>query len=361
MKVKFRKQLEVLTKVHKLSKEKPGEEQVRSSIDKKRIIIEETKKLLKEYRTVVILDNANTPSKLYRYIRQRYSDIFYIKMIKNTLLLKAMEELGISNTDEIAKYLKGSCMVIFTNVNSFEAKLVLDKISVPYRIKPGEKIEHEIVIPPIRTELKPGPVMSLFGRLKIPIQVRDGVIWIARESTIARPGDVVTPELVSVFEKLGIEPKLLKPNVKVAYEEGLVIPADKLAIDIEGTRTQLLDGLKTALSFAVELVVPEPNVVKVAISRAYLRACNLAAELGVVTKETASLVVTSALRRAYALASVLAQKVPELASIVPQAPQQLAVTEEKKAEEEKPKEEKEEEKETVSEEQLAEGLTALFG
>ncbi|MEM4849168.1 MAG: 50S ribosomal protein L10 [Ignisphaera sp.] len=361
MKAKHRKQLEVLVKVHKLSKDRLKEKQVRPSIEKKKIIIEEAKKLLASYRTVIFLDNTSTPSKLYRYIRQRYSDVFYIKMIKNTLLLKAMEELGMPNIDEVAKYLKGSCMVMFTNMNPFEAKLALDKISVPYRIKPGEKIEHEIVIPPTRTELKPGPIMSLFGRLKIPIQVRDGVIWIARESTIARPGDTVTPELVSVFEKLGIEPKLLKPNIKVAYERGLILPADKLIVDIEGIRAQLLDGLKTAISFAVELVVPEPNVVRVAISRAYLRACGLAAELGVITKETASLVITSALRKAYALASVLAQKIPELASIVPQVSQQssvASVAEEKKTEE---KLEEGERKESVSEEQLAEGLTALFG
>jgi large subunit ribosomal protein L10 len=102
-------------------------------------------------------------------------------------------------------------------------------------------------------------------------------------------------------------------------------------------------------------------VIKLAISRAYTRACSLASELGVVTRDTASLVFSAALRKALALASALASKIPELASIATtQTTQQQVVVEEKKVEEKKA-EEKEEEKKEVSEEQLAEGLAALFG
>jgi large subunit ribosomal protein L10 len=361
MKAKLRNKLETLVKMYKLSKEMPKEEKIRASIQRKRVIVEETKKLIESYKAIIILDNTGVPSKLYRYIRQRYSDKFYIKMVKNTVFLRALKELSLPNVEELAKYLKGSNMILFTNLNSFEAKLLLDKIAVPHKIKPGEKIEHEIVVPPMRTELKPGPIMSLFGKLKVPIQVRDGVIWIMRESIIARPGDVATPELVSLFEKLGIEPKMLKPKIKVAYEKGLVIPVEQLVVDIESTKNQILEGLKISTAFAVELVIPDPNVIKLAISRAYTRACSLASELGVVTRDTASLVFSAALRKALALASALASKIPELASIAtPQTTQQQVVVEEKKVEEKKA-EEKEEEKKEVSEEQLAEGLAALFG
>lgn len=360
MKAKLRHRIDALVKVYKISKETPREEQLRVSIQRKRLLIEETKEFIKSYRTLIVVDNTNTPSKLYRYVRQRYGDKFFAKMIKNTLLIRAFKELGLPNIDELAKYLKGSNMILFTNLNAFEAKLELDKVAVPYRIKPGEKIEHEIVVPPMRTELKPGPIMSLFGKLKVPIQVRDGVIWIAREATIARPGDVVTPELVSVLEKLGIEPKLLRPKIKVAYEKGLVIPVEQLVVDIEGVKSQLHECLRTAMSFAIEFVIPEPNVVKLAIARARMRACSLASELGVVTKETASLIFSAALRKVMALSSALASKIPELALAIPQTPQQQIVVEEKKTEE-KAKEKKEEEKKETSEEQLAEGLAALFG
>lgn len=358
MKIGLRNELEVLIKKHKTTQISPKEISIRPSIEKKRIVIEEIKKLLATYRTLILLDNTSTPSKLYLYLRQRYGDIFYVKMVKNTLLLKALNELGMANIEELSKYLKGSIIALFTNLNPFEAKILLDKISIPFKIKPGEKIEYEIIIPPMRTELKPGPAMSLFGKLKIPIQVKDGVIWIMRESVIAKPGDIATPELISIFDKLGIEPKFLRPRISIAYEHGLVIPIERLVIDINGTKNNIADAVKNALSLAVELVIPEPSIIRMSLTKAYLKMCSLAIELGIVSKETAPIIVSTAVKRTYILASILAQKIPELASLLPSTAIQIAKTEEIKSE--KPSEEKKEGKE-VSEEQLAEGLASLFG
>ncbi|MEM4681992.1 MAG: 50S ribosomal protein L10 [Ignisphaera sp.] len=359
MKIGLKKELEKLVKVYKTQKKVIKEEKTRPSLEEKRVVIEETKKLLTKYRTLILLEGTGVPSKLYLHMRRMYGDIFYIKMIKNKLLLKALNELGMPNTEEVAKYLTGPNVAVFTNLNAFEAKLIMDKIAITHRVKPGDKIENEIIVPPTRTELKPGPIMSLFGRLKIPIQVRDGVIWIMREATIAKPGDTVTQELASLLDKLGIEPKLLKPKIKLAYERGLVIPADKLVIDVEGVKSSIIDGIKSALSLAVEFVVPEPDIVRLAISRAYARACNLAIETGIVTRDIAPLVFRAALMKVYTLASILAQRIPELSSAVPTI--QVQQVQQKLEETKEVKEEKKEEKAEALEEQLAEGLAALFG
>lgn len=359
MKASLRKELEKLTKLYELSREVSLEKSLKQSLKEKRIIVDELKQFLTNYKTLILLDATETPSKLYMHLKQKYGELFCVRMVKNKLLLKALAELGMSNVEEVARYLHGQNIAIFTNLNAFEAKLIIDRTAVSYKVKPGDRIEHEIIIPPMRTELKPGPMMSLFGKLKIPIQVKDGVIWIMREATIARPGDTVTQEMVSLFDKLGIEPKLLKPKIKLAYEKGLVIPSDKLIVDIEGTKNSLIDGIKNAMNIAVEIVVPEPSIIELAISRAYTRACRLAVEAGIINKDTAPLIFSLALARAYALASSIAQKVPDLISVLPSTQstsQQLEVKEEKKEE----KEEKEKKSE-VAEEQLAEGLAALFG
>lgn len=361
MKARLRDKLETMIKTHKLAPivlEK--KHYVKPSLERKRVIIDEVKKLLTTYRTLIILDNTNVPSKFYTYIRQNYGHIFHVKMVKNTLLLKALKELQFPNVDELAKYMKGSTVTVLTNLNPFEAKKLLDRIVVSCRAKAGEKVEYEIVVPPMKTELKPGPIMSLFGKLKIPIQVRDGVIWIMREASIAKPGDVITPELMSLFERLGIEPKFIKPKIKVAYEKGILLPPEQLIIDFEGTKSNVINGVKTALSLAIEVVIPEPNIVTLAISRAHAKACSLAVELGVVVKETAPLVFATALRKAYTLASLLAQKIPELIQITqPVSLYQVAEVKEEKVEKEISR--KEEEGKEVAEEQLAEGLATLFG
>ncbi len=328
--------------------------------EEKKRIVEEAKELLKKYRTFALLDLSNTPAKVITYLRRAMEGKGVVKLIKNNLFERALDELNIPNKEELKKYLEGQNIIVFANMNAFELKMLLDKIEVPVRAKPGMTIDREIVIPPMKTNLKPGPIMSLFGRFRIPVQVREGVLWIAKEVTVAKPGDVVTPELTSLFEKLGIEPVLLKPKIKLAYEEGLVIPAEKLVIDIEATRNDILRSVVEALNLAAEIALPEPDVIKVSIRKAFMRAAKLASEAGFVTPETAETVLRDLISRAQYLAMAIASKSPELAEFlqvqVAAAPQPAAQPE--KAEEKKEEEEK---KETVSEEQLAEGLAALFG
>ncbi len=327
--------------------------------EKKRVV-EEAKELLKKYRMFAVLDLSNTPSKVITYLRRIMESKGVVKLIKNRLLERALDELNLPNKEELKKYLEGQNLIVFANMNAFELKMLLDKLEVPVRAKPGMTIDREIVIPPMKTNLKPGPIMSLFGRFRIPVQVREGVLWIAKEVTVAKPGDVVTPELTSLFEKLGIEPVLLKPKIKLAYEGGLVIPAEKLVIDIEATRNDILRSVVEALSLATEIALPEPDVLKASIRKAFMRASKLASEAGFVTPETAETVLRDLISRAQYLAMVIASKSPDLAEFLqvqvataPQPAAQPEKTEEKKEEEEK--------REEVGEEQLAEGLAALFG
>ena len=331
--------------------------------EEKRRIVEEAKDLLKKYRTFALLDLSNMPSKVITYLRRAIADKGVVKLIKNRLFERALDELNLSNKDEVKKYLQGQNIIVFTNMNAFELKMFIDKIEVPVKAKPGMTIDREIVIPPMKTNLKPGPIMSLFGRFRIPVQVREGVIWIAREVTVAKPGDVVTPELTSLFEKLGIEPIVLKPKIKLAYETDLVIPAEKLVVDIEAVKNDVLRSVIEAVSLAAEIVLPEPEILKVSISRAYMRASTLAAEAGFLVPETAEIVLRNLIAKAQHLAMVLASKSTDLAELLKVQPTALQTVSQPSAQPEKAEEKKEEEekKETVSEEQLAEGLAALFG
>ncbi|MEM0026624.1 MAG: 50S ribosomal protein L10 [Ignisphaera sp.] len=362
MKAKFARELNKIVKAY--SKQGVGEQHIRRALEEKRKVVEEAKKLLLSYRSLIVINATNIPSRYIMFLRKRLEGLGVVKLYKNNLLYIAMKELGMANADEMAKYLQNQNIVVFINVNPFEARLLLDKIALPWKAKPGDRIEHEIVVPSINTGVKPGPMMSLFSKLKIPIQVRDGVIWIAKEAVIARPGDVVTPELSSLLDRLGIEPKFIKPNIKVAYERGILIPGEKLVLDIDAVRKEFIDAISNAINIASEVVVPDPIVVKASIFKAYSRALKLAIETGIVTKDTAAMVLTTAVARAYAVAYALASRSSELAqqlqlaiTAISQASQKAVDQQAPKAEEKK----EEEKKEGVSEEQLSEGLSALFG
>ncbi|MCS7110721.1 MAG: 50S ribosomal protein L10 [Ignisphaera sp.] len=359
MKAGIKKELEKLVRAYSISQS--SEASYSRARIVKREMVDEAKKYLSSYKTLVLLDVTGVPARFGLHIRRRLNGVCTVKMFKGKLLGLAMKELNLRNADELSKYLVGQNLAVFTNMNSFEIALLLNRISMPIKAKIGEKVDSEIRIPPMKTDLKPGPIMSLFGKLKVPIQVSDGVISITKESVIARPGDIITPELASLFARLGIEPKFIKPTIKVVYEEGLILTPDKLVVDIDGIKQELNRGVLDAFNLASELVVPHPDVVKLSITKAYNRAVRLAAEAGFMSKETAQSIVGIAVSRALAIAMALSQKVPDLLQQLPVkvAAQQQQSTAQQSQQQEASK--PEEERKEVSEEQLAEGLSALFG
>ncbi|MEM1687716.1 MAG: 50S ribosomal protein L10, partial [Zestosphaera sp.] len=183
----------------------------------------------------------------------------------------------------------------------------------------------------------------------------------AKESKVASAGDVVSPELASLLRKLDIKAYPVKLSIKAVLDEGIVIPAERLKLDIESFKKELLAAVQTSRIVAVETALPLPEVMPEIIVKAYMRAVNLACEIGYVTPETTHLVLRSAVSKAQTLAATLMQKYPELnipvvtqPAVATQPPQEV-----KKPEKEERAEEEEEKK--ISEEEIAEGISSLFG
>ncbi len=325
--------------------------------------VQELAELLKKYRTLVIVDLTKTPTaqlqKLKRKLEKRLGNDIVMRVAKNTLMRLAMQKAGI-NPEPLDPYLTGTNLFIFTNLNPFEVALALEKTYTTAPAKPGDIAPTEIVLPSGDTGFRPGPIMSVFGKLKVPIRVQGGTIWIARDTRIAKPGDTISPELASVLQKLGIEPIIVKLKPKVAYEGGVVIPADKLILDLDEYKQLVGKAHLEALIIGVEIAYPEPQVLELAIPVAIRRALTIAAEAGYVTPDNAEYVIRIALSKAMAVVTALGDAAKELGIEVSIATPTAApaAAEEKKEEEEKEEEEK---KEEVSEEQLAAGLESLFG
>ncbi|MEM2004815.1 MAG: 50S ribosomal protein L10 [Zestosphaera sp.] len=334
----------------------------RRSIKEKEAIVAEIKRLVSSHRAIGLINMEGVPSRELSNIKEVLSKYGVIRVFNNTLVARALNELRPRGVEEFINYLTGSNMLIFTDLNAFTLANLVDRVVMLRYIKPGEKAPSDIYVPEGPTGIPPGPMMSVFGKLKLRTMVKEGVIWIAKESKVASAGDVVSPELASLLRKLEIKAYPVKLSLKVVWDEGVVIPKDKLRLDVESFRNELLSAVHTGRTLALETALPLPEVMPEVISRAYLRAVRLAGEAGYVTPETAPLVLRSAAGVAQALAGILMQRNPELN--LPVAPQTVAVeatpTSQKPSEEEgKPEEEGEEKK--VSEEEIAEGISSLFG
>ncbi len=328
--------------------------------------VNELAELIRKYPVILIADLMKVPAsrlqKIKKKVREMFGDRVVMRVAKNTLFRIAMKKAGLDPTP-LEEYLTGTNMFIFTDMNPFELAMALDKIKVTAPAKPGMVVESEVVLPAGDTGLRPGPIMSVFGKLRVPIRVQKGTIWIAKETVVAKPGDTISMELASLLQKLGIEPIVVKLKLKAAYDRGVVIPGSELILDINKYREELTRAVTEALWVGVEIGYPDPNVMRLALPVAVRRALMVAAEAGYVTPETAQHVIGLAVARAMAVVAALGDKARELGiEVAPAAAPAAgapAEAEEKKKEEEKKEEEKKEE--GLSEEQLAAGLESLFG
>ncbi|HDD25858.1 MAG TPA: 50S ribosomal protein L10, partial [Acidilobales archaeon] len=134
--------------------------------------VKRLKELIKKYRTIGLINIEGVPTKQFKELRGLVSDKVYIKVTKNNLLEIALREVSLPNVDEFVKYLRGPTAVAFTNLNAFELKLLLDKTKVKREARPGDKVTSRIVVPAGNTGIPPGPMISVFGKLRIPTQVR---------------------------------------------------------------------------------------------------------------------------------------------------------------------------------------------
>lgn len=334
---------------------------VRKAIAEKEVVVRELAALIRKYRTIAIFDLNKMPTTQFKELKRLLSSYGVVKVVKNTLLSKALDDIKPRNYEELKKVLMGSNAFLFTNLNAFEVYRLCSKFKVKRYAKPGDQATSEVVIPSGPTGIPPGPSLSLFGKLKIPTQVREGFIWIARDATVAKPGDRISSELASLLRKLDIKVIDVSLSLKAVYEDGIVFRPEDLKLDVKAVANEFTEAISNAINLAVNTAMPIPEVMPFIVGKAYLNALNLSVEAGILTPENVGLVLSRAVSRALTLASVLSSKVPELGIEVKQ-PRQAVSAGSKELMEVKTEESKEgEEKKEVSEEELAAGLSSLFG
>ncbi|MEB3860856.1 MAG: 50S ribosomal protein L10 [Desulfurococcales archaeon] len=324
----------------------------------KRRVVEELVDLFKKYPVVGIADLTGMPTKQLQLIRKKFRKQIVFKVAKKNLILRAVEEAGLDKS-LFEKYITGSTMLLFTNMNPFKMARMIESEKVPTPAKPGQVADKEIVIPEGDTGIQPGPMLSVFGKLKIPYEIRKGTVYVRKDTVVAKPGDVISPDLASLLQQLGITPFEIGVKIAAVYDGGVMIPREDLLVDLEEFKAQVMEASMEALGLAAEIVFAAvPEAIEAAIAKAAMAVAAVAGETGFLTPDVAEYVVGRAIAEELAVIAALGDKAKELGiEEIPQAPAAAPAAEEAKAEEEKKEEEEEEEKEV----DIGEGLGGLFG
>ncbi len=328
---------------------------------KKRAVTELAEEI-KKYKIVGIGSLERLPTAQFQQIRKKLRKKVLFKVVKTSIAVRALEKAGI-DLEKLEPYLTGSIMLVLTNMNPFELAKTLDELKVPVPAKPGQVAESDIVVPAGDTGIKPGPQLSTFSKLRIPYQIKGGSVWISKDTVVAKKGDVISSDLAGFLQKMGILPFEVSVKLKAVYDNGIVIPGDRLKLDLEELTGELIQAVRSALEVGSEIVYPAPEVLELTIAKAFRRAVAVASEAGYVTPETAEHVFRAAIMKANAIVASLGEDVAKELGVeaiaAPVAAAAAPAEEEKK--EEEAKEEEEEKEEELSEEDLAAGLGALFG
>lgn len=273
--------------------------------------VEELSKLFEKYDSALIVNITGVTAPVFHEVRAKLRERgSVVKVVKNTLARLAIERASKKKKglEKLKEYLKGQNAVIFTNENVFALKLFLDKNRIPREARAGDIAQDDIVIPAGNTNFAPGPILSLFSKLKIPTSIKEGSIWVSKDTVVAKAGEEISTELADLLKKLGIKPIKVGLDCKVAYTDGVIIPKDLLEIDLDEIKKEIESAVQAAFNLALNSMYPTPETVGFLVSRAHTEALNLSINAALPVSDVLPLVIAKAHLQASLLKKIVDEK-----------------------------------------------------
>ena len=221
----------------------------------KREEVAELVDFLERYQSVGIVDVAGIPSRQLQSMRRDLHGSAEIRMSRNTLTIRALEEVD-DGLEELAAYVSGQVAFVGTNDNPFGLYKQLEASKTPAPISAGEIAPNDIVIEEGDTGVDPGPFVGELQQVGAAARIMDGSIHVTEDSTVLEAGEPVSEDLEGVLSELGIEPKEVGLDLRGVFSEGVLFEPDELAIDIEEYRSDVASAAAAARNLSVNAAFP---------------------------------------------------------------------------------------------------------
>lgn len=247
--------------------------------------VNELADLIEKHKVVAVFKLTGLRANLIHEIRKKLRGTAIIRVAKKTLFIKAVEKTGKRELVKLIEDLHTPVGFIFSNISAFKLKIMLDKNKILMHAKAGEKADVDVIIPEMNTGLPPGPILSDFGKLKIPTRIEGGQIWIAKDTLVARKGEEISPQLASLLARLDIKAVMKGITIDKAYEDGVLIAGENLAIDLEKVKNEIIEAGSSAIRLAVEMGYVTRETIQLILVKAAREARILAVELALPSRE----------------------------------------------------------------------------
>ncbi len=273
-------------------------------LKQKRALIDWIISMFKNYKTVAIANIESLPAKQFSDLRAKIRGKGVIKVVKKSIILRALDEAeqqGFKNISKLKQFVKGMPAIVFSNQNAFELFQFTKKNKSKAAIKPGQTAPEDIVIKAGATSFTPGPIIGELGSLGVKTGVEAGKVVIKQDVVVAKAGDVVNQKLANILSRLGIEPVSIGLNITACYEDGEVLPAQVLDIDVEAVKQELASCYQRARLLALAIGYPSQDIIEELLSIAHVKALNLGLNLEIVNSDTIKFLISKAEMQALAL------------------------------------------------------------
>jgi large subunit ribosomal protein L10 len=268
--------------------------------------VKQIRDVILKYQAIGIASLQKVRSIQLQELRKKLHDTAHIRVIKNSLVERAISDSAIPNAEKLKEYVKGSNVFLFTNLNPFKLARLLEKSKVKAFAKVGDVAAEDAVVPAGNTGLPPGPVISQLNSVGIPTRIESGSVWVNRDTVVLKKGGMVSESLAPILSKLGIKPVEMGLTLRAVYDSGVIIPEEQLKLDLNEYRKNLSEAYTEAFSLSLNAAVPMSENIAVLLQIAFADAHNLALNADIISPET----IEDLMRKAYFEANALAAKIP---------------------------------------------------
>jgi len=249
--------------------------------------VKEIKGILSQYNTVAIASLEKVRSAQLQKLRQKLEKSAYLRVIKNSLIIRAVSEtkdkVGLEKFEE---YLTGPNLFLFTTLNPYKLVILLEKSRVKATAKAGDVAAFDVIVPAGNTGLPPGPIISQFTAVGLRTRIESGSVWVSKATMVVKEGEPINAQLASLLSKLGIKPVEAGLSLKVVYDNGLILTEEDLKIDIDAFRRSVQEAYQFAFNLSMEAAIVLPENIGFLLRRAHQEAYSLALKAGIANKDT---------------------------------------------------------------------------
>ncbi len=255
-------------------------------LEEKSSQVDSIKGILKEYKSIGIASLKKVRASQLQEIKKTMAGKVYLRVLKNTLMKLAIDEMNQEDLKKLEEYLDGSNVYLFTDLNPFKLALLLERGKVRTTAKSGDFAANDVVVPAGNTGQPPGPIISQLNAVGLPTRIESGSVWVSKDTLVVRKGEEINERLAGVLSKLGIKAVELGISMRAVFDNGLMITGEQLKVDVDATRRSVEQSNQEAFALAMGIAYPTKETIKPLLQNAHQKAVALAVSAAIPTKET---------------------------------------------------------------------------